>query len=182
MRNKLKRIISTNDGAAMVLAIGIMAVTVALCLSIMAYGYRNYKASLEKRNAVQTKELAVSAAGMIKKQLVGTWYFDGSNPATTQKGNTSDPDYQSNLITHLMKGGNTQYSFTLESNTGKYKESFDSNNKVDFKITLSNNSIKVVTKAKTDESGYTLTDTYELTRTKDNANDKEWTVSFTQRD
>ncbi len=183
MTERFKKIIKQRDGAAMVLAICVMAVTVALCLSIMAHGYRLYKASLTDREAVQTKELCVSAAGMIKKQLVGEWYREKDATGNSGADNLND------LVRVFMNGSNTSYDYTLEGGADTYYETlFDDS--VKFKITLDDSSITVITTAETNAGAYRITDKYTLT--KDEVTEKleeetekktyvHWKISFSER-
>ncbi len=185
MRNRLKNIFISNDGTAMVLAIGIMAVAVALCLSLMAYGYKTYKASLKSRDSIQIRELAVSSAGMIKKQLLGTWYLEeGVTDAVAAKGKDNvTSDNQSDLVTYLMNKSSGSFSFTLKGSGTNYEALFGDAVKIELR--LDHNRITVTTTAKYEDSGYRITDTYSITDESggdENDGYTVWAITFDQRD
>ncbi len=164
----------------MVLAIGIMAVTVVICLSIMGYGYRVYKASLLDRAGIQTKELCVSTAGMIRKQIEGTWYWkNGINYAAKGKENVEDKD-KSSIMAFFMSNNRIAYDFTVDGiGDSGYEAYYNDAVTVSFKANGSRE-FKVLTKAKTDEGGYEVTDSYLLETTMEDGYNV-WTITFDER-
>ncbi len=165
MWNKLKKTYKSTEGAAMVLAICIMAVTVALCLSIMAYGYRTYKSSLKDREGVQAKELVVSVSGMMRKQLEGEW---------------PDSDDQTEIVAYLKAHDSFDYSFTIDGEVDSggyswYEQDFNDCVSVTFKK-INDSSFKVITKAETEFGGYEITDSYKIEE-----EDDVWKISFIER-